>query len=185
MFYKLHSGKQHGLEDLIEEIENEYDSPALVILPDSSSNDYEYHARLKAIGVDILVLDHHEAEHESLDAVVINNQLSENYKNKELTGAGVTWQFCRQLDKVLNEEGLSDKYMDLAALGIVSDMASVIEPENRYIISTGMSNIHNFLFKTIVEKQAYSINGSLAPWKLSFYVTPLINAMIRVGTAEE
>ena len=42
----------------------------VVILPDSSSNDYEYHARLKLAGIDI-VLDHHEADKISEDAIVI------------------------------------------------------------------------------------------------------------------
>ena len=34
----------------------------LVIAPDSSSNDYEEHKILKERGIDVLVIDHHEAD---------------------------------------------------------------------------------------------------------------------------
>lgn len=183
--YRIHSGKQHGLEDIIKEFEESNNLPSLVVLPDASSNDYEYHTRLKNMGVNVLVLDHHEAEYESKDAIIINNQLSKNYENKALTGAGVVWQFCRYFDTCVSQPGTSDKYIDLAALGIVSDMASVLTLENRYIISNGLKEIDNHFFQTILDKQAFSIGNKLVPWKISFYVTPLINALIRVGTMEE
>ena len=183
--YRIHSGKQHGLEDIINEFEESNNLPSLVILPDASSNDYEYHTRLKNMGVNVLVLDHHEADYESEDAIVVNNQLSENYENKALTGAGVVWQFCNYFDECVGQNGTSYKYIDLAALGIISDMASVLTLENRYIISNGLKNINNYFFQTILDKQAFSIGSKLVPWKVSFYVTPLINALIRVGTMEE
>jgi single-stranded-DNA-specific exonuclease len=47
----------------------------LVIAPDSSSNDYFEHAELKQKGVDVLVIDHHEADFISEHACIINNQL--------------------------------------------------------------------------------------------------------------
>lgn len=52
----MHEGKQHGLNDCYEEIisANKY---KLVICPDSSSNDEEYHKQLKNIGIDTIVLD--------------------------------------------------------------------------------------------------------------------------------
>ena len=55
--YRVHEGKQHGL--ILETIPKDV---KLVIAPDSSSNDYEVHAALKAQGIDVLVLDHHEAD---------------------------------------------------------------------------------------------------------------------------
>ena len=70
--YFLHSAKQHGLSDCIEQA-LEYN---LVICPDSSSNDFEYHKRLKDAEIPVIVLDHHEADKISSDAIIINNQLS-------------------------------------------------------------------------------------------------------------
>ena len=61
-------------------------------MPDASSNDYIYHKELGERGIPVLVLDHHIVEEEIHEnAVVINNQSSSNYRNKELTGAGVAW----------------------------------------------------------------------------------------------
>ena len=69
----LHEGKQHGLSDCYKyAIENQY---FLVICPDSSSNNYTYHAELAKVGTGILVLDHHLASKVSQNAVIINNQL--------------------------------------------------------------------------------------------------------------
>ena len=184
--YVLHKGKGHGLSDTIEEIissENKWD---VVILPDSSTNDKEYHDRLKEYGAWCLVLDHHlsESDEYSDNAIIINNQLSDDYLNKDLSGAGVAWQFCRQLD-LINSDNYADNLIDLAALGIVSDMMSMLSLENRYIVHTGFANIKNYFFKALCEKQSFSMGGKVTPITVAFYITPLINAMIRAGAEDE
>ena len=182
--YYIHEGKQHGLSDCIDIfLEKDYD---LIICPDSSSNDYEYHERLKENNTKILVLDHHLVNNKlfSDNAIIINNQLSDNYTNKDLTGAGVVFQFCRYLDRITNNN-YAPKYIDLAALGICGDMGSIINLENRYIMFTGFNNIINDFFKSIIEKQSYSMNYNINSISVAFYIVPLINAMIRVGTLEE
>lgn len=116
--YLLHEGKAHGLQDHIDNLMAQGEYYGLIICPDSSSNDYEYHERLKEINTPVLILDHHITDEKiSENAIVINNQLSPNYKNKELTGAGVVYQFCRYLDTKLGKS-YADKYMDLAAWGV-------------------------------------------------------------------
>lgn len=90
----------------------------LIIVPDAGSNDFKYIEELKEIGIPVLVLDHHITDEKISDnAIVINNQLSPNYHNKELTGAGVVYQFCRYYDKIYNYN-FAEKYMDLAAWGV-------------------------------------------------------------------
>lgn len=183
--YLLHEGKQHGLQDHINNILEENQQYGLIILPDSSSNDKNYHDQLKDIKIPCLVLDHHLTDEAiSSNAVIINNQLSQKYQNKELTGAGVVWQFCRYYDWFSGEH-YADKYTDLAALGIIGDMGSVLELENRAIIEKGLNNINNFCFKTFCEKQDFSMGGKINPITVAFYIVPLMNAMIRVGTMEE
>ena len=185
--YFLHKGKGHGLSDTINDILDDETDFNLVVLPDAGSNDDKYHLKLKENNIDCLVLDHHilEPDTELIDnTVIINNQVSDNYKNKDLSGAGVTWQFCRFMDSI-NETNYADDFIDLAALGIVSDMMSVLELENRYIIQEGFNNVNNYFFKTLCEKQDYSMGGKVTPMTVAFYITPLINAMIRVGTDDE
>ena len=116
----LHSGKQHGLSDLHLEENHEY---GLIVAPDAASNDYDLHLEFAYDDISVLVLDHHEADFESPNAIVINNQLCD-YPNKFLSGAGVTWQFCRYLDSLMRVN-FADRYLDLVALGNCADMMSM------------------------------------------------------------
>ena len=179
--YFIHTGKQHGLEDTYNYLnEKDYD---VVLIPDAASNDIEYMEMFPDIT--FLVLDHHELDREvSFNCVLINNQVSSEYRNKFLSGAGVTWQFCRALDNHYNVQ-LADNYIDLAALGICSDMMSALEIENQAIWKYGFEKPINHFFKTLCNKQAYSMNGEITPTTVAFYITPLINAMIRMGTQDE
>ena len=188
--YILHEGKGHGLADTIDTILEKWDeNPNIkyVILPDAGSNDYEYHERLGELGITSLMLDHHIVESDtkfSSHAVIVNNQLSDNYLNKDLCGAGVTWQLCRWFD-YCQDTSYAANLIDLAALGIVSDMMSMLSLENRYIVHTGFNHITNFFFQALCEKQSFSMDGKVNPMTVAFYITPLINAMIRTGTMEE
>ena len=188
----LHEGKAHGLEEHIEIIQSiKYD---LIIIPDAGSNDSQY---AKKIDCPILIIDHHLVEDSNFspNMTIINNQLSSDYKNKNLSGAGVTYQFCRALDEHFSVK-YSEDYIDLAALGVCGDMMSGLEVENQYLWRKGFSQIKNYFFMTLVRKQGYSITGkvgatdkeiiaALNPTSVAFYIVPLINAMIRVGSKEE
>ena len=191
--YYIHEGKQHGLEDQYEKIMD--DELDLLIVPDAGSNDGIYAEKLSC---PILILDHHIIEEKSVfpnNMVVINNQASVNYKNKALSGAGVVYQFCRALDEEFGVDYAYD-FIDLAALGICGDMMSGLEIENQYFWKEGFSHLKNFFILSIARKQAYSITGnqmasdeeiieSLDPTTIAFYIVPMINAMIRVGTMPE
>lgn len=182
--YYLHEGKQHGLEDCWEYILQQ--NVDLVICPDSSSNDYEYHERIAKQGKKILVLDHHIAEKYSENAIVINNQLSKRYDNKELTGASVVYKFLCVLDEKLGINN-ADYFLDLASVGAIGDMADVTPLENRYINSVGLKNINNPCLKELIMKQSYSIGSTteVTPTDVSFYIAPLVNALIRGGSMNE
>ena len=178
--YFVHSAKQHGLEDSYQVFQDkEY---SIVFLPDSSSNDGVF---AKEINAPICVIDHHEIDNEPSDnMIVINNQSSAKYKNKYLSGAGMVWQFCRAMDYYFGHEWAYD-YTDLAAVGICGDAMSGLEIENQYIWSYGFSHINNFFLKTLIDKQNFSMKGIVNPTTVAFYISPLLNAVTRVGTTEE
>lgn len=178
--WRVHDGKQHGL--ILDTIPED---TQLVIAPDSSSNDYEQHKVLKEKGIDVIVLDHHMSdEGYSENAIVVNNQLSKNYPNKSLCGAGVTYKFCCCLDNLLGTN-YANEFIDLTAVGMVGDMMELCDLETRYIVNTGLNNITNYGLVTMIEKQSYSMGGKVTPIGIAFYIVPLINALIRVGTQEE
>ena len=179
----IHENKEHGLSDAMDYI-NQKDF-ALIIVPDAGSNDYQYHTKLKQDGKTIIVLDHHEAEYISNDAIIINNQLSD-YPNKFLSGVGVTWQFCRYIDKIMNKTKAND-YLDLVALGNMADMMSMRSMETKHLINKGFKeeNLKNPFIYGMAEKNSYSLGSKITPMGAAFYIAPFVNAMVRSGTLEE
>lgn len=184
--YILHTGKQHGLNDHIDDlIETEkWDSKfGLVIIPDAGSNDTEECTRLKKEGVKTIVLDHHLCDVENPDAIVINNQLSD-YPNKDFSGAGIVYQFCRYLDKLLQINN-ADEYLDLVALGLCADMMSMTSIETKHLINKGFHNVKNPFFYNLAQKNSYSMNNKINHTSVAFYIAPYVNAICRSGTLQQ
>lgn len=176
--YRVHMGKQHGIiPDTIPE------DVKLVIAPDSSSNDYEAHEYLNLSGVDVLVIDHHEADHISEYACIINNQLCD-YPTKSLSGVAMVWKFCCYIDILLKTDH-AQKFLDLVALGLVADMMDVRDFETRRLIDKGLQQIRNPYFRGAIDKDQFHFTNEITPIGVAFYIAPLINATTRVGTQEE
>ena len=176
--YRVHMGKQHGIiPDTIPE------DVKLVIAPDSSSNDYEAHEYLNLSGVDVLVIDHHEADHISEYACIINNQLCD-YPTKSLSGVAMVWKFCCYIDMLLKTDH-AQKFLDLVALGLVADMMDVRDFETRRLIDKGLQQIRNPYFRGAIDKDQFHFINEITPIGVAFYIAPLINATTRVGTQEE
>ena len=177
--YLLHDGKGHGLTDEII-IPEDTD---LLIIPDAATNDVEQCKSLRDKGVDILILDHHEREKNNDYAVIINNQCCD-YANKFFSGAGIVYKFIQACDDELWSEE-ADNYIDLVALAQISDNMDMREPETKYITLLGLEAIHNKLFEALIEAQSYSLPDGVDIIGVQFYITPIINALIRVGTQQE
>ena len=145
MYYRIHSGKQHGIiPDTI--------SPniKMVIAPDSSSNDYEEHAELAKLGIDVLVIDHHEADKISEYACIINNQLCD-YPTKSLSGVGMIYKFCSYIDELINVD-YANQFLDLVSLGIVADMMDLRDFETKHLVNLGLKQIRNPYFRGMIDK---------------------------------
>ncbi|CAL8901975.1 putative single-strand DNA-specific exonuclease; phage SPbeta [Bacillus pumilus] len=177
--YRMHEGKEHGII-----LDTVPDNTDLVIIPDAGSNQYEIHKELKERGCDVLVIDHHECEDESKYAIIVNNQLSPNYLNKSLTGAGMAYKVCQALDDKLGKN-YAEELLDLVAIGNIADSADSRCLETRYYISKGLEGIKNPFLKKLFKKQEFSTNGVKTIQNTQFYINPLINAAIRVGSKKE
>ena len=180
--YILHKTQKHNLnldnKDVIIPEETN-----LLIVPDAGSNDIEQCKQLKEKGIDIIILDHHVMENKNEYAVVVNSQ-DNTYPNKFLSGVGVVYKFMQAIDQYywcFN----ADDYLDLVALGIISDNMSVSNIENRIIIDKGLNKIRNKFLLNLIQSQEYSLKGELNGIDVQFYITPLINALIRVGDQEK
>ncbi len=181
LIYSLHSKpKSHGLASDVIIPEN----TNLIILPDSASNDIDECKIYSDKGIDILILDHHIVEKENRYAVIVNNQSSLRYDNKQLSAAGIVWQFCRALD----DDGwftYADDYLDLVALGNISDSMDIKSFETRRLIDKGLANIRSKIFNALISKQSYSLNGIIDITNVQFYITPILNGLLRFGSQDD
>lgn len=181
-----HSGKGHGLS---KDIEIPKDTE-FIIIPDAGSNDYDELNRYHMQGIDILVIDHHIVSNGySPDAVIINNQLSEKYSNKDFSGVGVVYRFLQALDERLMLNN-ADKYLDLVAIGLIADVMDTTSPETRYFIQQGLKkkNLKNPFLKQLLKftkQQDKDLERYMIALDVSFGIAPTLNATMRFGTAEE
>ena len=182
--YLHHTGKQHGLSDMRDSISANI---RLIICPDSASNDYDEHKYWLNQGVNIIILDHHEAPHTSEfnNTITVNNQLCD-YPNKDFSGAGIVWQFCRAFNWINATEG--DESIDLCALGLAGDMMDYRSIETKAVILEGLHRVTNPFFNELLETNEYTLNkygGAYCYKAIAFAVVPFINATVRSGTQEE
>jgi single-stranded-DNA-specific exonuclease len=176
--YQIHEGKQHGI--VLDKIPTDI---GLVICPDSASNDYEQHEELAKRNIFTLVLDHHEAPSLSEYACVINNQMCD-YPTKSLSGVGIVYKFCQYLDSLL-EVNYANEFLDLVSLGITADVMDLRAFETRHLVSKGLEQINNPFFSAMVDKQSFVLGEHITSFGVAFYIAPLINATVRVGTQNE
>ena len=183
--YRIHDGKKHGV--IVDTIPVDTD---VVIIPDAGTNQIEEQYAISESGRQVLIMDHHNADEELPlipNVIIVNNQISTYFNNKELSGAGVVFKVIQAYDERYGKKILYKRFEDLAALGIIADMMDVRTLDNNAIIMNGLSNIHNNLFKALLKKQEYHIQNIENPNKIdvAFYIAPLINAVIRSGSVEE
>lgn len=186
--YVMHSGKQHGFADVMDEILSM--NPQLVIAPDSGSNDIEQHKILREKGITSICLDHHDYDisyNETSPCIIVNIQGIPQYPNKSLTGAGVTYKFISAFEDLYVYGNQPTEFLDLCAVGNAGDMADLREPEIRALMNIGLKELKNpFLFQ-MASNNDYSIQkmNGLNYYSVAFYIVPFINAVVRSGTMEE
>jgi single-stranded-DNA-specific exonuclease len=184
IYYRLHDGKEHGV--IIDTIPIETD---IVVIPDAGSNQQDELEWISRSGRTALIIDHHLSDFniDLPNIYLVNNQLSPRFKNKSLSGAGMVYKVIEAYSEKFHDGVTHKQFMDLAAVGIVSDMMDTRSLDNNYIIKKGLQQINNRFLQALLEKQVYSVSSVSHPNKvdIAFYITPLINGVIRVGSVED
>ena len=183
IIWDLHNDKEHGVMPEKVPAEVKY-----VVIPDAGSSQKEEQKTLIDRGCKILVLDHHvvQEHYDHPNLVIVNSQLG-SFENRALSGGGVVFKtiqaYAETLDTITNWRD----YYDLAALALISDMMDMRTLDNNYIVFQGLTHIKNKMLAALLNKQAYSIKDTKCPTKIdvAFYIAPLINAVIRIGSSEE
>lgn len=165
----FHSGKQHGIQDLMQDIIDAHID--FLILPDSSSNENDACLELEQHKCTCLVLDHHIIEKENKHAVVVNPYRADNAPNinTDISGTGVVEKFACAL-------GSNQSFKDLVAVSLISDICSLCSLENRKYVYDGLTNPTNPFIKYCLE---HCCNRGVNPEGVAFGIAPLANALAR------
>lgn len=182
--YSLHPGKEHGI--VVEDIPLD---AGLIFVPDAGSNNYEEQKHFCELGKEVIILDHHDVDnYEDTGAILVNNQFSPDFRNKNMSGAGIVLMFIMMMDEMYypSQEIYRD-YFDLAAVGIIADAMNMTALGNNYLAFYGLRNIRNKLIHEIAIKQSRGIKNpnSLTKIDVAFYIAPIINGVIRGGEMED
>lgn len=181
-----HETKAHGinLSKALEILSN----GDLLITPDAASSDFEEHKVLHNNGIDTLVIDHHLAPKEETTAIIINNQLSDSFPNKALTGSAMTYLFCLAYSQV-NSLRLPYDLQDLSASGMVADRADFSKDVGAYyMMRSGLKkeNIKSKMLQKVIEKNNnLEDSRDLNAKDIGFNVAPIFNSVFRMGKPEE
>ncbi|MBU0801005.1 MAG: single-stranded-DNA-specific exonuclease RecJ, partial [Alphaproteobacteria bacterium] len=166
----------------------------IVILLDCGITAHEVIAQGREIGLDIVVLDHHEAEEQLPPANhVINPKRKDDTSGLSMLAAcGVTFLTCVAVNKVLRErrffEGKAEAplkdWLDIVALGTVCDMVPLTKV-NRLIVRHGFTQMaarKNPGINALLE--VAGIKGEPSVYHAGFALGPRINAGSRVHQAD-
>ena len=170
------------------------DGVSLIISVDTGIRAGEVVRRAAALGIDVIVTDHHlpEAELPPALAVLNPNQRGCQYPEKNLCGVGVAFKLAQGLLQTLDwpAEKLArilKSFLKLVAIGTVADVVP-LTGENRIIVRHGLEGLHvvkNAGLRALLRVAGLSEGVAPSAGQVSFQVAPRINAAGRMATATD
>lgn len=172
------------------------DNVSLIITVDCGISDVEQIAYAQSIGIDTIILDHHEISGDLPPAVAAINPNREDcvFPFKGLAGVGIAYNFLIALRGSLNKEGFwknktypnLKEYLDIVSLGTIGDIAPLID-ENRIFTKIGLGLITEGKrpgIKALKEVSGVD-NQVIDSFKASFSLIPRINAAGRIASPSD
>ena len=160
--------------------------PQLLMAVDCGTSSITEIAELKARGVDVIVLDHHEPKSHLPDCVaIVNPKISDECAHRYLCSAGVVFKLCHALLKTRAIAGFDLKsHLDLVALGTVADIVP-LERENRLLVQHGSRAIARSQRPGVRKlMEVASVSAPICAEDIGFRLGPRLNAAGRLATAE-
>ena len=156
------------------------------------ANDVVKHA--SALGIDVIVTDHHlpEAELPPALAVLNPNRRDCAYPEKNLCGASVAWKLAAGLMTALawdssRRERILESLMKLAAIATVADVVP-LTGENRVIVKRGLEglrNVRNIGLRSLLDLAGFAEGDIPSARQVAFQIAPRINAAGRMASARD
>jgi single-stranded-DNA-specific exonuclease len=168
---------------------------AVVVTVDCGVTAYEPLAEARKAGLDVVVIDHHQAElalPEAL-AVVDPNRIDDQSPHKQLAAVGVAFLLCVGINRALRAAGWYGEtrpepdlrqWLDLVALGTVADVVP-LTGVNRALVRQGlvvMQQRRNPGLAALAD--VARLREPPGAYHLGFMLGPRVNAGGRVGQAD-
>ena len=164
----------------------------LVIALDCGTNSTEEANFLQEKGIDLIVVDHHQAKGTVSDhAIILNPHLGKNEHLpwKNLCTAGLAFKLAHALTKSLKKQDfpLANKvnlkeYLPLSAMGTIADLVP-LHKENRIISKFGLKHLgHNPStgMKALLHESKIDLSVYPKSEDITFKLAPMINACGRM-----
>jgi len=119
------------------------DGADLIITVDCGIRSIEEVALSKALGMDVILTDHHLPGDvlPPADAVIDPKQEGDLYPEKNLAGVGLAYKIVQAYLAAHPREGIAaDDWLDLVAIGTVADLAP-LKGENRMLVRAGLAQL--------------------------------------------
>ncbi|HQW29605.1 MAG TPA: single-stranded-DNA-specific exonuclease RecJ [Verrucomicrobiales bacterium] len=160
------------------------DPPDLLIAADCGTNSREEARLLREMGIDLIILDHHEPAADGVAECValVNPKLGRDFHY--LCTAGVVFKIAHALMKTrpLTDFDLKN-YLDIVALGTIADIVP-LEGENRLFARRGLAQLDRTIHPGLAALKA--VAGVTSPARthdVGFKLGPRLNASGRLDTA--
>ena len=164
--------------------------PSLLVTVDNGISSISGVAEANALGIPVLVTDHHLPGDDLPDAAVILNPNlpGSRFPSRMLAGVGVAFYLMARVGRILEERGLAGaakipaRYLDLVALGTVADVVP-LDHNNRILVHQGLMRIragHSIVGIEAILKQSGRQPARCVSTDLGFAVGPRINAAGRL-----
>lgn len=179
----------YGLRDSqVEAVTSE--GSGLLITVDCGSNDIETIAAVRAQGMDVAVVDHHQISATLPDDIAFANpHRAGDMGTTQLTAAGLSWLVVHKLAhsgvRVGPNGEQAKRYLDLAAIGTVGDVAQ-LTGVNRVIVREGLEQLRHTKrsgLRALARGGKFDL-ASLTAEDIPYRVTPRLNAPGRLGAPD-
>ncbi|BCU77205.1 single-stranded-DNA-specific exonuclease RecJ [Luteolibacter sp. LG18] len=185
-FIPHRGGEGYGLSDAaLIRCMAEGPKPDLLITVDCGTVSIDEIAGLKAQGVDVLVVDHHEPSPRGLpDCVaVVNPKCGNDFTY--LCAAGVVFKLGHALLKSRPTDLDLKELMDLVAVATIADIVPLIG-ENRLLVRHGLKRLSTTLNPGLRALQEVTgMNGHATSMDVGFRIGPRLNAAGRMDAPED
>lgn len=159
---------------------------AVVVSVDCGIRSLKEAAEAKAIGLDLIITDHHSPGPElpAAFALINTKQDGDDYPEKQLAGVGTAYKLACALEEKLRPGTPPTALLDLVALGTVADMVP-LTGENRWMVRHGLNQLRRPQRQGVLS--LIGVSGlkpaAVSSGDIGFLLGPRLNAAGRLETA--